>query len=338
MGTMTHTTAEKSPEELRPRLIVWELTPNRESNANGSLPLSQHECLLVLDSIARTSKPIIVVRGPSVIHRDNIHEIIDYGHALDLKMIIELQPEELTQDIINRYRTYGVRIFRIILDGRIAEDANTRFRQSPQFLALETAVGLLKDNGMEAHFSLTLENPDRRSLAFNLDYSFLKGAKGLYCHLRFRQPASKEIRPAQYPGTIDEFLLNIPDMKERVPSNMYLSPQCVKYTIQSPDEWEIVKPSGDKSPRWVPTCLAGRTFGFLDACGKLYLCQGAGIAAGDLRSHGYDFKNLWCCSDMLCDMRSRCRSCSETLLFIEEIKSCKKFKQLVIQENVRNLP
>jgi hypothetical protein len=335
---MTYTTAEKKSEELRPRLIVWELTSEDERSVNDSLPLDQHECLLVLDGIARTSKPIIVVKGPSVIYRDNIREIIDYGHTLDLKMIVELQPEELTQDLINHYRSYGVRVFRIILDDRITEDADTRFRQSPQFLVLETAVELLKDNGFELHFSLTLEKSNRRSLAFNLDYAFLKGAKGLYCHLRFPKPAPNQIRTSQYPECIDEFLINIPDMKGRVPNNMYLSPQCVRYIIQTHDEGEIVESYEEKSLRWIPTCLAGRTFGFLDAYGKLYFCQGADVVVGDLRSNGYDFKSLWFRSDLLSELRSKCRSCSETRLFIEETKSHKKAKQLVVKDNVRNLP
>jgi hypothetical protein len=334
---MTNTLAEKIPEDLRPKLIVWDLTSEIENDVDGPLPLNQHECLLVLDSIARISKPIIVIKGPSVIHRDDINEIIDYGCALDLKMVIELQPEELTNKIIDGYRNYGVRIFRIILDGRIIEDIGTRFQQSPEFLALERAVGLLQDNGFELHFSVTLENLNRRSLSYYLDYAFLKRAKGLYCHLGFRENASDKIRTIRYLTSVDELLLYISDMKEKVPSNMYLSPQCVRYTICADDECGRMKLNAENTPHWIPTCLAGRTFGYLDAYGQLYPCQRSGIAAGDLRSNGYDFKSLWFSSKMLTEIRLQCRSCTETRLYLEEIKLHKKFKQLVVQENIRNI-
>jgi MoaA/NifB/PqqE/SkfB family radical SAM enzyme len=310
-------------DECRPRLIVWQLMPWAEvpalsvgATAEGAGGfLTQHECLLVIDSIARLSKSILVLTGQHLTRRTDLVEIVGYGTALGLKMIVELRPEELSQEVLESLKQFGPRTIRIVLDGSIVEDMDTRYRQSPAFARLEKTVQRVRDSGYELHFSLNITKPDVRALSFNLDYAFRRAAKGLYCHLRFHEDGEvRARRRGGADGAIDDFIAKISELKPLLPSQMYFSPQCIKYSPFQPDDQDGLDiPEGEEqTPRWVHTCLAGRSFAFITERGKVFLCGGLPVQCGDLRACGFDFRQIWMDSPTFHAMREERRSCAQT--------------------------
>ena len=115
-------------EDFRPRLIVWQLTEDgkRDAAFEAGMPLfsnefTPQECMLTIDSIARASKPIVVLTGPGVVKFPNLFGIVQYSFALGLKVIVEATPDEITDELLLNYSRFGRRVFRVMIDGCIAE-------------------------------------------------------------------------------------------------------------------------------------------------------------------------------------------------------------------------
>ena len=300
-----------SVQEL-PRIIIWQIAPNpdgaptaaeAESGTRHGEPLNTSECMLVIDSIARTSKPIVVLTGDRILERyPRLPEILEYGRALGLKMIIEVTPPELTGEVIARYAHFGERIFRVKISDSIGSDPEGRIEDSPAFGELDGCLDRLEQAGYEAHLVYTADGPDIRMLALIHDYAVRRSARGLYCHLRFDLAAGTSRRDGQ---SVDEFIERFATMKEYSPATMIISPQCVKFIhhARRPDD-----PDNGRG-QWEYTCLAGKSYAFIDETGRVQLCGGNPDQRTTLRDAGYDFRKIWLHSPAFVGSRKICRNC-----------------------------
>jgi MoaA/NifB/PqqE/SkfB family radical SAM enzyme len=306
---------DSQTDDFRPRIVIWQLT-NSASPEEQSLPLlNTQECLLAIDGIARLSKSILVFTGPRLMSlRPDLFDMVSYGAALGLKMILEIEPEELTEEVLGRFQRFGTRIFRIVLDGRVLEDINTRFRQTPEFQHLERTVELMKEMGFEIHFSLNIKKPNQRRLSYNLDYAFRRSAKGVYCHFHLVNRKATPEQRQEFEDSLGGFIERISELKSLVPSDMYCSPQCIKYTHYDPaeDEESVFTLQQDGQPRWINMCLAGKSFSFINEHGKVYVCSAMHVEGGDLREHGFDFRKVWSNSSVFKQLRDHRWSCVQT--------------------------
>ena len=110
-----HYSTHPEAEGFRPRLIVWQLTqPESEDDKNGAPGdvLTPNERHLILEGIARTAKPIVVLTGDCLPQRQDIFELVEYGIALGLKMIVEAKPGDFSGETMRRYAGFGPKIFR----------------------------------------------------------------------------------------------------------------------------------------------------------------------------------------------------------------------------------
>jgi MoaA/NifB/PqqE/SkfB family radical SAM enzyme len=306
-------------DDFFPRMIIWQLTGESLAH-NEAEPvvreagvLSTHECLLTIDSISRVAKPIIVLTGKGVVERPDLFQIVEYGFALGLKMIIEVYPQELTDDLMGRFVKFGPKVFRVLLDGAIMEDMDTRFKQSVQYQILEDCLRRLKKSGYEIHLGINIENPDVRQLAFEHDFALQKSANGLYCHLTWDSTLiTDKDKIAESDHLIEQFIYKIAQMKRLSPKGMYFSPQCIKYGLQ-----DIPVPPEESSNRdghkirveWTHWCLAGRSFIFIGPAGTIQPCAALNMNCGTLRDNNYDFKKIWFESEILNKLRVDVLSC-----------------------------
>jgi MoaA/NifB/PqqE/SkfB family radical SAM enzyme len=303
---------ERMQEEMfHPRLIVWALAGKQPGQE-----FSTQECLLTIESIARLSKPIVVLTGANIIRRSDLYDIIEYGTVLGLKIIVEVRPDDITSDILQQYAIFGPKIFRVLVDGCVVEDPDTRYKSSKEFDVLRNAIRLLKANKYEIHLGIAEKHLNVRELAFYHDFAFRSVANGLYCHL-FRDAASMDNPISE---DADEILEMLARMKGLSPKTMYISPQCVKYgprqlTTEPHEEYL----SGFSSAKeWDHFCLGGRTYAFIDSNGKIYVCANSPIECNELRLQGYDFKKIWEGSEIFQVLRNRELTCSEAQLLLQE--------------------
>ena len=296
-------------EHHRPKLLVWELTPSASDDVANGGSFSTHECLLTIDSIARTAKPIVVMTGQGVVNRPDLFSIIEYGVALGLKIIVEVRPAEVHEELIRKFSSFGHRIFRVIVDGSIEEDMNTRYKDTDGFRELERAVESIRNAGLEVHLGTTVHRPDRRQLAFDHDFALTRSAAGFYCHFCFDQPEQVDTDPAE----IEEIVAAIARMKGYSPRDMYFSPQCIRYehrhTFGTREEGDNGATAGSEWNHW---CLGGKTFGFISAAGDVQVCSGIPVDCGNLRKYRYDFRSIWFTSNVMKKIREQERTCSET--------------------------
>lgn len=297
-------------EEYTPRIIVWQL-----SDVASSTSFSKHETLLTIESIARTGRPIVVLTGDSVLKFPDIYEVIEYGFALGLKMIIEAPPQDITMEVMKTYSVFGKKIFRIIVDDCITENSETRFQETRELQILRDCIRRMRQFGFEIHFSITIHTPDIRKLAYYHDYAFRSRADGLYCHLRFdKLPPQNGANGENH--EITKFIKSIATMKGFSPKQMYFSPQCVKYSYSSHSH--TMQDADSAEAEWNHSCLAGKTFAFITSDGKVHLCEGMQFECGNLRDNGFDFKEIWNSSEQFCRLRADQQSCEDTRSYLSK--------------------
>lgn len=317
---------------FRPKMIVWHLTASSgqqhdEARVNGERKaLTTQECLLVIDGIVRLARPIIVFTGPSLLQRPDLFSITEYAVALGLKVIHEVRPQDLNDDIVRKFSVFGARIFRIMVDDCIAEDIDHRYQQTENFRALEQAVSLARKAGLEVHLGATIRRPNLRQVEYNHDYAIRQSAVGLYCHFHFDESTGSIA-----PSDIETLIEAIAQMKNYSPRDMYFSPQCIRYShkgnhVFPVDDEERVAVEGEpaRSPdepkslfsntpaEWLHWCMGGKTFAYIEADGTVQLCAGVPIRCGDLREVGYDFAKIWERSPVMQSVRDNDWSCTET--------------------------
>lgn len=307
----------------RPKMIVWQLTAG-ESEVK---PFSTHECLLTIDSIARLSRPIVVLTGPSILRRTDLFTITEYAFALGLKVIIEVDPRDVTDDIVRTFSTFGKRIFRLMIDRCIVEDIDTRYKHSECFSVLEECVKRLRSAGLEIHLGATIQTPDVRQLAFDHDYAIRRSAAGFYCHFCFQDDSRTASQNGQRAAQIDAMIAAIAEMKSFSPKEMYFSPQCVRYGHREGFGYGKIELADTPTSEWMHWCLGGKTFAFIDVEGGLHLCAGLQVKCGDLRDKEYDFLKIWEESDVMKNVREHEWSCTETR---------EEYLQVVVPHNVEN--
>jgi len=313
-------------EDYRPRMIVWQMNSDSAIVPDGEEPFTTHECLVTIDGIARVSKPIVILTGRKTIERPDLFQLVEYGFALGLKIIIEVRPRDITDQLLVRFRQFGPKIFRIMLDDSIVEDADKRFQDTPEFCLLEECVKRVHRAGFELHFGVTIGTPDLRSLAFEHDYAFRRSANGLYCHLCFDEPAESERQASDdLDDAIDDLIQNLARMKRLSPKEMYLSPQCVKYGFHdaqdTTDEVNAIGGNGNgQHVEWRHWCLAARSFAFINPSGVVQACASLKADCGDLRANGYNFQRIWEDSYLFQQLRASTQSCTEVRAFMNYIQ------------------
>jgi MoaA/NifB/PqqE/SkfB family radical SAM enzyme len=295
-------------DHFQPKLIVWQLVSSQDGhNGHPHSDLTTHECLLTIDGIARTGKPIVVLNGPNILQRPDLIAIVQYAVALGLKMIVEVRPAEITDAALRTFSSFGHRIFRVLVDDCIVEDIDTRYKETESYALLEQVVRKLRDAGFEIHLGATISRPDVRQLAFDHDYAITHRATGFYCHFSFERTEN-----APDPESIESLVSAVAMMKSYSPRDMYFSPQCIRYghrleTFVGDTRRDEEKPSG-----WDHWCLGGKTFVYINAEGAVQLCAGLGSACGNLRSENFNFKKIWESSQLMKHVRENEWTCLQT--------------------------
>lgn len=340
---------EGSKNHHRPRLIVWRLTRQNEQptpdageltsdHAACAGDLTTNECLVIIDGLARLSKPVLVLTGDLIAHRSDLREIVAYGVAIGMKMIVEMEPEDITETLLDEYCRFGPQVLRVVIDGRIEEDFDTRFKDTERFRSLQRAISLLRKSGFDIHLALHVRHTDIRRLACCLDYAIRQFAFGLHCHL---DPGTKAHVGTHTRGlsaqTRDYFIDQLSALNLYLPDEMYFSPQCVKYNYNHPGGNDNVNSElREKSQAWIHSCLAGRSFAFIDEQGKVFPCAASRAEVGNLRTSGYDFRVIWEDSDTFKELRNQLMTCDQTRqMVLRELDPQKQHecRKNVVKEN-----
>ena len=350
---MTNTFDSLDPFEYKPRLIIWNISPKTDKcSKNTSKPLSTRECFSVMDSIAEFAKPIIVLSTNSCrklnndsFDRPDIVDLILYGNSLGLKMIVETCGYKLTQDFRNVLRTIGTKGIRILLHGRVKESIEEGFLHDEDFADLDQSLNELKADGFEIQLGINLDNYDERAMAFAIDYSIQKNAKGIYFHLNFdhcllqKEKSSKKTTNKLLKK--EEIIMWIAKQKKLLPAEMYFSPQCVRYGMRHHEDNlpnTETENGNDRDtqiyskPQISHWCLGGKTFAYITNLGQVQICHDLKGESSDLRNCNYNFAEIWNNSKIFNALRNYNYSCLQTENYITKFYTGKNLDNNILED------
>ncbi|HXY14345.1 MAG TPA: radical SAM protein [Terriglobales bacterium] len=179
--------------ENKPRLIFWEVTKGcnlrcihcRASATELSSPrdLSTHTALGIIDQIAETAKPILVLSGGEPLYRSDIFQLATYGRDKGLRVALATNGTLVTKEIARMIVDSGIKRVSISLDGADALTHDT-FRSIPgAFDAAVQGLRNLKALGMSIQINMTIARHNARQLPDVLQLAKSLGADALHTFL-----------------------------------------------------------------------------------------------------------------------------------------------------------
>ena len=145
---------KRPPHNNQLRLVAWEMTRScnlncvhcRASSEHGPYPgeLDTKKCLEILDQIAQTGEPIVILTGGEPLLRKDIFDLARHGTQLGLRMVMATNGTLLTPAITEQLSSSGIKRVSISLDGASVQ-RHDQFRKVPgAFKAALEGVELLK--------------------------------------------------------------------------------------------------------------------------------------------------------------------------------------------------
>lgn len=268
-------------------MVAWELTRNCNLNCvhcraaaskgpyEGELTLP--ECKQVLDQIADFASPTIILTGGEPLMRDDIFDIIEYGNAKGLRLVMAINGTLLTEEKAHRLKKGGIKRVSLSLDGKDAK-AHDAFRGViGSFNSVMKAADIL--NGVDLPFQI-----NTTVTSFNVDdlleiYNLVKSIGAVAWHVFLLVPVGrgKDLKGKELDTKAYEDVLNwLYEIESKNEIEMKVT--C------APHYYRIVKEKGD-TPKSAG-CLAGKSFMFISHRGIAQPCGYLELASGDVWAHG----------------------------------------------------
>ena len=179
--------------ENKPRLIFWEVTKGcnlrcihcRASATELSSPrdLSTHTALGIIDQIAETAKPILVLSGGEPLYRSDIFQLATYARDKNLRVALATNGTLVTKEVARMIADSGIKRVSISLDGADAVTHDT-FRSIPgAFDAAVQGLRNLKALGMSVQINTTIARHNASQLPQVLELAKSLGADALHTFL-----------------------------------------------------------------------------------------------------------------------------------------------------------
>jgi radical SAM protein with 4Fe4S-binding SPASM domain len=179
--------------ESKARLVFWEVTKGcnlrcihcRATATELSSPsdLATVKALAIIDQIASTANPILVLSGGEPLYRSDIFQLARYGTDKGLRVALATNGTLVTKDVARMIVDAGVKRVSISLDGADAE-THDAFRGIPgAFEAAVSGLRNLKSLGMSVQINMTIARHNAHQLPQVFDLAKALGADALHTFL-----------------------------------------------------------------------------------------------------------------------------------------------------------
>ncbi len=179
--------------ENKPRLIFWEVTKGcnlrcihcRASATELSSPtdLSTHTAIGIIDQIATSANPILVLSGGEPLYRSDIFQLATYAKDRGLRVALATNGTMVTKEVARMIVDSGVKRVSISLDGADAA-THDAFRGIPgAFDAAVQGLRNLKALGMSVQINMTIARHNAKQLPQVLELAKSLGADALHTFL-----------------------------------------------------------------------------------------------------------------------------------------------------------
>lgn len=261
-----------------------------EHEADGVL--STAEAFSVIDQLASTGKPIVVLSGGEPLMRDDIFEIARYGTERGLVMAMGTSGYLLDEATAERLAAAGVRSVAVSLDSA-DPDTHDAFRGVPG--VWERAVAAIKhcrDAGLGVRINMTVMRPVLADVEEVIALGESLGVRDYQVFFpvetgRGREPGQGN--PREYEDLIRAVLLRYRE------SGLRIRPTC------APQFRRIADEAGIENPGWSRGCMAAISYCRIYATGEVTPCPYLPVSAGNLRTT--PFSEIWNNSELFLALR-----------------------------------
>jgi AdoMet-dependent heme synthase len=304
-----------SDNHAQPRLVAWEVTRScnlscvhcRASSEKGPYPgeLDTNKAREILNQIALTGKPIVILSGGEPLIRKDIFVLARSGTELGLRMVMATNGTLLTMQTAMEIKDSGIQRVSISLDGADAE-SHDRFRQVPgAFESALKGIEILNKTGIEFQINTTVTKHNRDKIHNILDLAVELGAVAHHIFLlvptgRAKEMVNQEIDAQEYERLLNWFYA----MRDKTP--LHLKATC------APHYYRILRQNAHEKGEKVDFehygldamtrgCLGGTSFCFISHEGIVQPCGYLELNCGDLKKNTFD--EIWRDSEIFKKLR-----------------------------------
>jgi len=300
------------PDTLR--MVAWEITRScnlacvhcRASSHCGPYEgeLSEARSLRLLDEIAGTSRPVVILTGGEPLLRKDIFKLAAYGDRLGLRMVLATNGTLVTDDMAHRMIDSGIKRVSVSIDGMDA-GSHDAFRGQPgAFTGAMAGIAALKKAGMEFQINTTITRANLGQVRELLDLAIGLGAAAHHIFLlvptgRGKDLADWEIGPVDYEETLEWFFetsLNCP-----IQTKVTCAPHYHRIHHQRKKERAAAEPEAGPLHAMTRGCLGGSAFCFISHAGQVQPCGYLEIDCGQVKEK--PFTKIWKESEVFTDLR-----------------------------------
>jgi AdoMet-dependent heme synthase len=293
---------------MTPMIIAWEVTRRcglhcRHCRAAADdrsyhAEFSTEECFRTIDAIARLSKPMLILTGGEPLQRDDVYEIARYATEKGLRVVMATCGHLLDEAVVEKLKNSGVVAISISLDAATAE-AHDAFRGvAGSYTKTLEGVSIWKAAGLPFQVNTTVSRLNAVELPQILANAIALGASAM--DFFFLVPTGRGAEIADYALSADardQALAWIAGQEREAPIRVRVTcaPQYKQFRLPVAPGEPLIPFRG---------CMGGRGFVFITNTGVLQPCGFLDVSGGDLRSHGFDFAQLYHSSPVFQKMRS----------------------------------
>lgn len=298
------------------RLVAWEVTRNcnlncvhcRAAATKGpySGELDTESSFRLLDQIAETGTPIVILTGGEPLLRSDIFDIAQYGTDKGLRMVMAPNGTLIDADIAKRLVQAGIRRISISLDGA-TQEAHDAFRGvEGAFEGALEGVRNAREAGLEFQINTTITKANLDQMAAIQSLAVDLGAVAHHIFLlvptgRAKDIADQAIDAMQYEEALNWFY----DQRETAPLQLKATCAPHYYRIlrqRAKEEGKTVTFQSHGLDAVTRGCLGGTGFCFISHVGIVQPCGFLELNCGDVTRDS--FKNIWEKSDIFLKLRN----------------------------------
>ncbi len=301
--------------KAKPGMIAWEVT--RSCNLNcvhcraasscgpyqGELETAQ--CLRLIDDIALSARPVIILTGGEPLLRPDIFEIASYGTKKGLRMVMATNGTMVNDQIAKQMIGSGIQRVSISIDGKNAQSHDAFRAEQGAFEGAMRGIEALKSVGMEFQINTTITSANLREIEEIQNLAVSLGAAAHHIFLlvptgRGRDLAGQAITAADYEETLLWF------HRQSMTCPIGLKATC------APHYFRITRQHKNKTAKPAPKpgghfhestrgCLGGITFCFISHTGQVQPCGYLELDCGNVSKNS--FAEIWEKSEVFNNLR-----------------------------------
>ncbi len=318
------------------RLVAWELTRScnlfcahcRSASTQGKFDseLSTEECLHVVDDLAETAKPVLILSGGEPLLRPDLFLIASHAVDRGLRVTMGTNGTLITDEIATKLRAVPISRVAVSIDFPKAE-LQDKFRgQVGAFQHALSGIARLQQAGIEIQINSTVTRLNMNYLNDLLNLALDSGAVAFHPFMLVPTGRGKGLESVAMSSAEYEQTLNwVYDRQKELGDRIFFKP------TDAPHYQRVVKQrdrnnkvtgisSGHKQAAkhgamdsMTRGCLAGISFCFIGHRGTVQGCGYLDVAAGNVRDTR--FKQIWEHSPLfnqlrdLSNIKGKCGAC-----------------------------